>query len=125
MIWMFGAMALAEDLPVRPVGVLRELDHPSYVDEAGTVLPWVDVKALAAPTDALGQVRARRAGRTALKVGFAAATALEAGFGRVVESAVHDLDGLVETVIDAVGGGGAAAAGAAGAAGAASDPVER
>ncbi|MCA9494661.1 MAG: hypothetical protein KC621_32255, partial [Myxococcales bacterium] len=78
MIWMFGAMALAEDLPVRPVGVLRELDHPSYVDEAGTVLPWVDVKALAAPTDALGQVRARRAGRTALKVGFAAATALEA-----------------------------------------------
>ena len=67
--------------------------------------------------------------RTAVAIGpLTAATALEAGFGRVVESAVHDLDGLVETVIDADGGGGAAAAraaGAAGAAGAASDPVER
>ncbi|MCB9685429.1 MAG: hypothetical protein H6735_10350 [Alphaproteobacteria bacterium] len=84
MIVLLGALASAEEpapadiAPTRPVGVLRELDHPVYVDEAGTLLPWVDVRALAAPTDALAHVRRRRTGRTALKVGFAAATALEA-----------------------------------------------
>lgn len=83
MILLFGSMAWAEEpappasVPARPVGVLRELEHPAYVDEAGTVLVWADVKELAAPTDALARVHQRRAGRTALKVGFAAATVLE------------------------------------------------
>lgn len=77
---VFARVATAQDATDAgppPVGRLRELDHPAYVDEAGTVLTWSQVRDLAAPTDALDRVRRRREGRVALHAGFLAATALE------------------------------------------------
>ncbi len=69
--------ASAGEAPARPVGVLRELDHPAYVDEAGAVLTWDEVRGFAEDTDAPRRVRERRLGRAALRLGFAVATAAE------------------------------------------------
>lgn len=60
-----------------PVGPIVEVDHPAYKDAAGTALTWGQVRDLAEGTDALGEVRRRRAGRTLLRATFAAATAVE------------------------------------------------
>lgn len=74
MIGWLGAAAMAGPPP--PTGDLRELDHPRYVDEAGVVYGWDDVRALSDPA-ALHRVRDRRLGRAVLKVVFAGATAAE------------------------------------------------
>jgi hypothetical protein len=69
-------LAVAAAQPAPPTGPLRELEHPRYVDEAGTVYTWPQVKDLADPA-ALRRVRERRAGRAVLKAVFAGATAVE------------------------------------------------
>jgi hypothetical protein len=68
--------ALAAAAEPAPTGALRELDHPRYVDEAGVVFDWGQVRSLADPS-ARRAVHARRAGRFTLGVVFAGATALE------------------------------------------------
>ncbi len=54
-----------------------ELEHPTYRDAAGTVLRWRHVRQLARGTDGARRVRARRWGRTVLRVLFAGVTAVE------------------------------------------------
>jgi hypothetical protein len=79
-----ASLALAQDLP-QPAGDLRELDHPRYVDEAGVVYRWDDVRAMS-DRDARRKVTARRVGRAVLEVAFASVTALEVwGTAELVE----------------------------------------
>lgn len=56
---------------------IREIDHPRYADASGRPLHWREVKDLARGSDALGQVRRRRAGRTVLRVLFAGTAGVE------------------------------------------------
>ncbi|MEQ1501631.1 MAG: hypothetical protein ABMB14_05340 [Myxococcota bacterium] len=79
---LLGAIAGADEPatatpppPLRPP--ITEIEHPRYVDAAGTPLRYRDLKALAASTDALPAVRSRRLGRTAVRLLFLAATAGE------------------------------------------------
>jgi hypothetical protein len=73
---IFLGVALAAD-PVSIRGPITEIDHPRYVDAAGTQLSWVEVKDLSSSTDSLRQVRRRKLGRTLVRTMFLSATALE------------------------------------------------
>jgi hypothetical protein len=71
-----AAVAFAEEPPVvRPP--VKEIDHPRYVDALGTPLTWDQIRDLAVGTDALARIRERRVGRTAVRLMFLSATALE------------------------------------------------
>ena len=72
---IFGPLLAFATPPVAPI---REVDHPTYVDASGAAVTWAEVHELASHTDALQQIRRRRLGRTVLRFGFAAATAVEA-----------------------------------------------
>ena len=61
-----------------PIGPIEEVEHPRYVDIAGTDIAWSEIEALARGTEAARKVRRRRLGRTLLRFTFAGATALEA-----------------------------------------------
>lgn len=56
---------------------ITEIRHPRYEDANGVPVPWKSVRELARRTDAARRVRARRAGRTVLRLAFAGATVAE------------------------------------------------
>jgi hypothetical protein len=70
------AWSLAASAQTQPTGALRELQHPSYVDEAGHVYDFGELRSLADP-EALTRVRNRKVGRAVLKAVFVSATAVE------------------------------------------------
>ena len=131
MIWL-AAVAFADDPPpvdpIRPP--VKEIDFPRYVDAVGTPLTWDQVREMSAGTDALARIRARRVGRTAVRLMFLSATAVEiwgtaqlaqegrwtapllgvqAGFTGLcgvlsITSAPHDIQADHAIVLDAVNG---------------------
>lgn len=56
---------------------IEEIAHPRYVDAADRPVTWREVRGLARSSDAARRVRARRLGRTVLRVTFAGVTGLE------------------------------------------------
>ncbi|HHO49409.1 MAG TPA: hypothetical protein ENK18_00725 [Deltaproteobacteria bacterium] len=56
---------------------IEEISHPRYEDGAHRPVAWGEVRSLARGSEAARRVRARRLGRTVLRVTFAGVTGLE------------------------------------------------
>jgi len=78
---------------------ISEIDHPRYVDAAGMPVAWRDVKSLAKGTEERRIVSQRKVGRAVLRVGFAAATAVEVWGG--VKLAQNDSPVAIPLLIQA------------------------